>query len=85
MKVVQSEFEKYLKNSDHFSGAMNAQRAATAEVVAAFALLLVESNHVPKEAINKLLKGLEDASSGPSIDGSRRALVALISDAVNRR
>ena len=69
---MQSEFEKYLKNSHHFADAINAHRTATAEVIAAFAVLLVENNHVSKEAVSKLLKGLEDNASGHSVDGSRR-------------
>lgn len=77
---MQSEFEKYLKNSDHFADALNSHRTATAQVIAAFARLLVENNHVSKEAVSQLLKGLEDSGSGKSIDGSRRVLVSRVTD-----
>lgn len=82
-RTMQSEFEKYLKNSDHFADALNSHRAATAEVIAAFATLLVENNHVSKESVSKLLKGLEDRSSGRSVDSSRRVLAARIGDLIN--
>lgn len=80
---MQSEFEKYLKNSDHFADALNAHRGATAEVIAAFATLLMENNHVSKESVGKLLKGLENSASGVSVDGSRRILAARVSDIIN--
>jgi hypothetical protein len=84
--MSQSEFEKYLKNSDHFVGTINAHRTATAEVIAAFATLLMENNHVSKEAVRELLERMEaPTSSGPSIDGSRRVLAARIGDKLNIR
>lgn len=80
---MQSEFEKYLKNSDHFVGTINAHRTATAEVIAAFATLLMENNHVSKEAVRELLERMEAPGSGPSVDVSRRILAARVGDKLN--
>lgn len=81
---MQSEFEKYLKNSDYLRDVLNTHRAGTAEVVAALLRFLVENEHVSMPAVRQFLKGLEDSTSGPSIDGERRRIVALIQDALNR-
>lgn len=81
---MQSEFEKYLKNSQHFADVINTHRAATAEVIAAIIGLLVENNHVALPAVRKLLKGLENPTGHLSIDISRRDLAARITDRLSR-
>ena len=83
--MSQSAFEQYLKNSDHFVGTMNAHRAATAEVIAGFAQLLMDNNQVSKESVAKLLGELQAPGSGPSIDVGRRTLTARIADKLNIR
>lgn len=77
---MQSEFEKYLKNSNYFADVLNTHRAATAEVVAAVIALLVENEHVPMPSVRELLKRLEDSTGRPSLDSSRRDLIARIKD-----
>ena len=77
---MQSEFEKYLKNSDHFRDALNTHRAATADVVAALMLFLVEHQHVSVPALRQFLKRLEDTTGDVSRDVSRRDLIARIAD-----
>lgn len=77
---MQSEFEKYLKNSGHFSDVINTHRAATAEVIGALMLFLVKNNHVSDPALREFLKGLEHSGGPPSIAGERGNLIARIGD-----
>lgn len=79
------EFEQYLKASDFFADAMNAHRAATAEVIAGFALVLKQRGHVTDVELKELLRRLEDGTGRPSIDGSRRVLAARIGDSLKGR
>lgn len=82
---MQSEFEKYLKNSPHFADVINTHRAATAQVVGAFIALLVQDNHVSVPAVSQLLKRLEEPMpGGVSLNSERRRLVALIGDALKQ-
>lgn len=74
---MQSEFEKYLKNSNHFRDALNSHRAATAQVIAAFLGLLVKDDHVSGPAVRQLLKRLEDRSGNGNVDEARRVLIAI--------
>ena len=78
------EFEQYLKHSDFFADTMNAHRAATAEVIVGLALLL-KRRGVTDVEVNEMLRRLEDSTSRPSVDGSRRNLVARISDSLKGR
>ena len=78
------EFEQYLKASDFFADTMNAHRAATAEVIAAFAHLL-RRRGVSDAEFKELLRRLEDATGRPSVDGSRRNLAARIGDSLKGR
>jgi len=79
------EFEQYLKASDFFADVMNTHRVATAEIIASFANLLRDNRAVSNEQIKALLKALNNGRSGPSIDSSRRLLVARIEDALKGR
>lgn len=76
------EFEQYLKASDFFADTMNAHRAATAEVISGFAVLLKRRGQVTDVELNELLRRLADGTGRPSIDGSRRNLAARIQDSL---
>jgi hypothetical protein len=78
------EFEQYLKASDFFADTMNAHRAATAEVIVGFTVLL-KRRGVTDVEIKELLRRLEDGTGRPSIDGSRRNLSARIADGLKGR
>lgn len=78
------EFEQYLKHSDFFADTMNAHRAATAEVIVGLALLL-KRRGVTDVELNEMLRRLEDSTSRPSVDGSRRNLAARIGDSLKGR
>ena len=79
------EFEQYLKASDFFADTINSHRAATAEVIAGFAAVLKRRGHLTDVEINGLLRGLEDSTGRPSVDGSRRILAARIGDSLKGR
>ena len=79
------EFEQYLKNSDFFADTMNAHRAATAEVISALVVLMKRRGQATTAEVNELLRRLEDSTGRPSIDGSRRILVARIGDSLKGR
>ena len=77
---MQSAFEQYLKNSDHFRDVVNTHRAATAEVLSVFLTLLRDQAHVPRPVIDDALKALEERGGRPSVIDERRLLIALIRD-----
>ncbi|MET3915138.1 hypothetical protein ABID97_001920 [Variovorax sp. OAS795] len=79
------EFDQYLKASDFFADTMNAHRAATAEVIAAFAVLLKRRGQATDVELNEMFRSLEEGTGRPSVDGSRRILVARIGDSLKAR
>ena len=79
------EFDQYLKASDFFADTMNAHRAATAEVIAAFAVLLKRRGQATDVELNEMLRSLEEGTGRPSVDGSRRILAARVGDSLKGR
>ena len=79
------EFDQYLKASDFFADTMNAHRAATAEVIAAFAVLLKRRGQATDVELNAMLRSLEEGTGRPSVDGSRRILAARVGDSLKGR
>lgn len=80
-------FEEFLKNSNHFSDAMNSHRRATADVVASLCELLVETQAVERQAILDKLKDMENQRGPADLSDAvgRRALCQLIRDRLNER
>ena len=78
--AAHSEFEKLLKQSDHFSDVINTHRAATAEVIGAFVSLLMENNQISNVSVLSTLKALEESTGRVSLDSERRLLAATLRD-----
>ena len=83
--MSQSNFEQYLKNSDHFRDVVNTHRRATAEVLAVLVALMRDHADVPRPVIDDGLKRLSELpDGGRSLADERRLLIALMIDALKR-
>ena len=76
--MQQQEFDRLLKNSSFFFGAMNNQRNAMADIVGAFLASLVQSGAISTESVLASLATFGEDTDSPTADSSRRALVAQI-------
>jgi hypothetical protein len=75
---VQSEFEKYLKQSDYFADVINTHRTATAEVIGAFVSIMIDNNQISQASVLSTLKALEESTGHISLDSERRHLAATL-------
>jgi hypothetical protein len=85
---IEQQFDDLLTKSVHFGDTMNAQREAVAQIVAAFIEVLVISDKMSlQQAIDTLakLERHDGKNDGPSITVSRRNLVGLIRDSMQRK
>ncbi len=71
---AQKLFEKLLKRSRHFADATNTQRAATAEVIAAFAAAFIGHDETLAPIVTKTLQSLQILTGRPSVDAERQIL-----------
>ena len=79
---VQSEFEKYLKQSDYFADVINTHRTATAEVIGTFVSIMMENNQISQASVLSALKALEESTGRISVDSERRHLVATLREII---
>lgn len=73
-----SDFERLLKQSPHFADVLNTHREATAQVIGGFIEALVQLEKTTTGDVLRTLKALDVDTGHPSIDSSRRRLVAGI-------
>ena len=76
------EFAKLLKDSDFFHDIINTNRQATAEIIVALIAELIRQGQMTPVAVQQMLSRMNDATSGISVDTTRRLLVARIRDAI---
>ena len=77
---VRSEFERLLKESDHFRDVINTHRTVTAEILAAFLAELVRNKQISPKSATTMLEELQVPTGHPSLDVNRRYLVSIIRD-----
>lgn len=75
---VRAEFERLLKESDHFADVINTNRAATAEIVASFFSVMVTESGMPVERALEILSQIEKRSGPLSLKAERRHLISSI-------
>lgn len=78
------QFNELLKTSDYFADVMNTHRRATAEVVAQFVGVLVQTGALNPAQVLQALHKLENEPGKPSPGSARRLVVGLVRDAINK-
>lgn len=80
----QKQFEELLKNSPHFADVANTTRTAAAETVTAFLDFLIHNKQITLDASLAVLQRLDKPTGRPSVDSTRRFMVATIRDSLQR-
>lgn len=80
--MTPGEFKKLLEESDYFADIMNTHRHATADIIAAILAELIAQGKLAPTEVLAVLSRLNADTDRPSLDSSRRYLVARIRDAL---